>query len=183
MIYNMMRDIEARFTKRKFPVRFEFGPERVAREFFATTIVMARDDKSDTFTPTAGTQGQSGVRELASVAKIYANSPLHGAMIHDHQEFCELLVDAFYVELKNWCEGHKRRPPTISEARFMTPAEVGAEFPMGVVYLLRFRVTRGMFERDYNGAGALTGSPAGVGGELIVSSHGTGQEIVPMPGQ
>lgn len=188
MIYNLMRDVQARFTARKFPVRFEFGPERTKRELYDTAIVMGRDsDKSDGFAPAEGSKGHVagmiGVRDLAAYAKIYANSSLPGAAIHDHEEYCELLIDALYTELFNWCKEHKRSAPTIPEARYMSGEELGVEVFAGVVYLMRFRVTRGMFVRDYNGADALTGTPAGVGGDLILSSHGTGREVVPMPGK
>lgn len=198
MIYRMMQDMQARFTTRKFPVRFYFAPERTDRELFDTAIVMGRDTgKTDAISPAVGSKGPAeqmlGVRELASFAKIYANSSLIGAMSHDHEDFCEVLVDALAIEIIRWAKEHQRPAPTFVECRYLTPVELKAEAENatgapaevinGVVYLMRFRVARGMFDRDYNGEGALTNAPAGVGGKLIVSRAGSGNEIVPMPGR
>ncbi len=189
MIYNMMRDIEDRFVKRKFPVKFAFAPERTDRETFDTAIVMGRDDTStDLFDTAEGSKGRPaamvGVRELASFAKIFANSTLPGADIHDHQEFCETLVDAFYVELCRWTKAHKRPLPKIPIARFMTPLELMADdyiSASGVVYLMRFRIARGIYERDFNAAGPLVNELGGAGTSVNVDSNGQGRAFVTLP--
>lgn len=187
MIYNMMRDIQKAFVARKYPTPFKYSPERTKRELFDTAIVMGRDTgANDATLPAEGSKGHAagmvGVRQLAAFAKFYVNSTLEGADTHDHEESCEVLIDAFQVELFRWAKLNRRGAIPIVEARYLTTLELETEICAGVVYLLRFRVGRGLYVRDYNAASPLTNAPAGVHtNEIDISSNGQGREVITLP--
>lgn len=184
----MMRDIEEDFRKRKFPSAFVYGPERVTREgYFDHAIVFERDrEASDTVGPVKGSQSnprKMRVRELCVKCTIYAQSRLEGPRINEHEAECEQIVDALVIALAEWGEASRAGDLPITESRYLKAEEREAvEVWPGVVYVLRFRVPRGVTARDYTRAARPTGAATGVGGQILVRRNADDPpEVVDLP--
>lgn len=191
-IYSLMQDVETKLRARKFPSAFEYGPNRTARTgYFDHAIVFERDRKAtDLVSPAKGWDNnprKMRTRELCVQVLIYAQSRLDGAMVNDHEGECEQIVDALLIALAEWgSEGRAGELP-ITEARYLSAAEYNdpatpTEVWPGVVYVLRFRVPRGVSARDYTGAARPIGAAASVGGEVEVRRNpGDAPEVVDLP--
>jgi hypothetical protein len=184
MIYALARDIDARLTARKFPVRVVYGPERTTREGYAPVIVVERDrTASDTVGPPKGTQRNPRkymTRTLAVSATIYAQSSLPGAMIQDHERSCEQLVDAFLVSLYEHLAAEQAGTISVSSARYLAASERNdVETWPGVVYVIKFFVPRAVLALDYTGEAKPTAAAPGFVNAVRVSIDGENYEIVP----
>lgn len=170
MIFEMVYGeggIGERWVARKFPFPIVYGPELHKRGSFDTTVVFQRDEsQNDTIGSPQGFQRNPRkhyTRKLAVEVRIYAKSSLPDAMIGDHERLCEQLVDALCVLLDEWCTEAKAGEPEFSEARYLRAAELEEEFQSwpGRVYVLRFRVGRGVTARDYLGEAQPQGTMTG----------------------
>lgn len=187
-----MRDVEAKLRARKFPSQFVYGPERITRVgYFDHVIVFERDRKAtDLIAPAKGFENNARrmrVRELCVQATIYARSRLDGARVNDHEKECEQIVDALVIAFAEWGTEAKAGELPITEARYLTAEEYTdptkpAEAWGGAVYLIRFRVPRGVTARDYSGSARPTGAAAGVAGSVEVRLNaGDPPEVVDLP--
>ena len=184
MIYAMTRDVSALLTERKYPVRVEYGPEQTARVAPHSVIVIERDKQADETIEAAHGLNRNAKKVLARylpcVAKIYACSTQEGARVNEHEHECDRFVDALLGALYRWAK-EAQAEVKIKGARFLPDAEsVDVATWPGVVYQLTFAVGRGVFVRDYTGAGAAELAPAGVRGRVEVRRTGSAEppEIV-----
>jgi hypothetical protein len=157
--------IAERLDARKYPFPVLYGPEQHKRDSFDTSIVIERDEKnSDTFGAPQGfvrNPRKAYTRKLAVLATIYAKSSLPQAMIGEHERLAEQLVDALAVAIDEWCSEAKAGEPEYTESRYLRRDELGdLETWPGRVYVLRFKIGRGVMARNYLGEGEPTGSLA-----------------------
>jgi hypothetical protein len=158
----MMLNVEERLRYRRFPVTCVYGPDRMVFAGFTSNLFrFERDpDQSDVIGPPKGAMGtgdrpQKATRLLACRLTIYGQSPLANAMPHDHDHETDQLVDAAVVALTEWAVTGKTSilPLAFTEARFVTnKAEreaLYAEGWPGAVYLLRFKIPRGVDALNY----------------------------------
>ena len=193
MIYAMTQALQDKFYAKKFPTAFEYGPRRlhVDAQWLDHLVIVERDrEASDTLEPVNGARNNPRCycnRGQSVKATIYARSNLDGARVNEHEAECEQIVDAFIVALFQWGTESKALlgdvTPTISERRYLKLSEFPeAEAWPGVVYLIRFRVMRGVYERDYEGNARPIGSATGVANELDVQLNGVAPaEVVTFP--
>jgi hypothetical protein len=181
-----MLNIEAILHARGFPVQAVYGPDRLPFDGFTSNLVrFERDpDQSDTITKPVGASGQQdqpmkATRLIATRVTIYGQSPLSGAMPHDHDHETDQLVDALTVAISEWAVAAKTSlvPLAFTEARFITNdgerKAVYAEGWPGSVYLLRFKVPRAVRALNYisgaaPGTARAKGTPEHVGNEIHV---------------
>lgn len=192
MIYDVLTGLQAKFTKRKFPTAFVYGPPRfvidTAQDHWLV-IERDRDGAADQLKPANGAQQNPrrlANRELAAKATIYARSNVDGARINEHEAECEQIVDAFVTAFSEWGVENILQlggvGPHLQEMRYLKSAEFHpeAESWPGVAYVVRFRVSRGVFVRDYENQAQLTGIPAAVENVIEVRLDGKDPpELVP----
>lgn len=187
-----MRDVETALRKRKFPSEFRYGPERITRNgYFDHVIVFERDRKAnDTTRPVQGTGANPNkrlVRELCVDVKVYAKSSVDGARVEDHERECEQIVDALLLNFSEWGTAARSGAFTITESRYLSAEEYTdptkpLEAWAGAVYVIRFRVPRGVTARDYEGAARPTGAATGVSNSAEVRMNaGDPPEVVDLP--
>jgi len=189
----MAREVAEGLTARKYPVEVLYGKTRLSTKVGVAgrRIVIERDRHGpEAFEPFPGGQANprpAGVRGLAVVTTIYAQSPTSGAKPEDHEHDCDRLVDAFFAELVEWCSAACTDYPEVTEARMLGPDDFPPNGqPPGAVYRLRFRVKRAIVRRDYEGAAEPTGTITTADGTfsaLRVSRDGVDFETVPLGGE
>jgi hypothetical protein len=191
VIYDVMRGLQAKFTARLFPTAFLYGPPRFAVDTVQDHwVVIERDhDVSDQLSPANGVQQNPrrlANRKLAAKATIYARSNLDGARINEHEAECEQIVDAFVVAFSEWGAENLARlggvGPSLQEMRYLKQAEFHpeAETWPGVVYVVRFQVTRAVIVRNYESQAQPTAAPTGVENVIEVRLNGVDPpELVP----
>lgn len=169
-----MNGIAAIFAARKFPTSFIYGPPRFAIDTVQDHWLIVerdRDGTADLLKPANGTQQNPRRlcnRELAAKATIYARSNVDGARLNEHEAECEQLVDAFVTAFSVWGAEHIARlggvSPAIQEMRYLKAAEFHpeAETWPGVVYVIRFRISRAVCIVDYESQAQATGVPTDV---------------------
>jgi hypothetical protein len=183
MIYRMSRDLEENLRVRKYPVAITYGSRRLAMAGPGSyEIVIRRDDEAgDEVLPVQGSAHnprKSCVRKLAAVATLYVSSPVSGAMVNDHEHLCDELADAFIVEALNWGTAAQSEV-AFGETRYLTPAEYNeGEIGCGVVYRVRFEVSRGVTDKDFEGAGSETATVLGVSTASFVRVDGGTREPI-----
>lgn len=183
MLYEMHKGVQALLAAQKYPVHVRFGPERITRDKYREghAIVIEHDtDAGDSVVAPRGLRENPRrvrVRALGAKATVYARSSLPNAHRGDHERECEKIVDALIVALYKWgAEGRVGDIP-ISKAGYIPAAPDGPEVWPGVVYELRFAVSRGVYDRTYvaeqnPGAAQPTGTPTGVGNTTVASAPG-----------
>lgn len=160
MIYTMTRDIAEILSGLEFPFPVVYGPRRTKHGLPDTEIMISRDrEKGDTFAPAQGHQhnpNRVGMRWLGCVAVIHANSSLPGARINDHENLADELADGLQCALYAWSKA-ARSEVEIDQGRLVMSEELEAAYEQwpGVVYIMRFRVARGVSRRKYGGAPPL----------------------------
>lgn len=162
MIYGMVfgtDGIASRLAAAKFQFPIVYGPEPFERGSFATTIRFARDDAgTDVIEAPPGFKvnpRKHAARYLAAVCEIYAQSNVPGAIVADHEDLAEQIVDAVIVALNRWADEAKTAI-RYGEMRYLRPEDlpVGPAFERwpGRVYRIKFAVGRGVMARDFLGA-------------------------------
>src|SRR6478736_1854534 len=107
MIYEMLRDVQAKFTAQNFPTKFEYGPRRYAVEAFHDHLVICERDRDAADQLGAANGQQTNPRRYCNVAlatkfTIYARCNLPDARINEHEQECEQIRDALIVALQEW---------------------------------------------------------------------------------
>ncbi len=167
-IYEMSRDIADMLAAQKFPFEVRYVPERTEIEQTAPTQIHFSRCRlaPDLIGAPQGHQRnprKSFTRKLAVDVLVYASSTLPGAMIQEHEDLCDQIVDALTCRIDEWCTGARAGEPEFVEMRYLTAEELQAlEGWPGVVYLLRFRIGRGVTVRTFLGEGKPTGSAANI---------------------
>jgi hypothetical protein len=176
MIYELTRDLTELLRAKKYPAPIVYGPERLTRgQPVESSIIIERDrGMSDVIGPVKATEHARPrsstpatvaprilTRHMAVAATFYIQSTLESARVNEHEAECEAYVDAFLVALHTWCtvglSGYE-----VAEARYLAASEVDKDHApeawAGVVYVLRFRLARGVYVLDYTGAARSTGT-------------------------
>ncbi len=179
MIYRLTMDVRDLLAARKFPFAVEYGPERTTRVAPFNAIVIDRDrDANEAIGAAPALQRNPKKvlrRDIPCRALVYAFSSVDGARVCDHEHECDRYVDGLVSALDEWATAAKGEV-TFTGARFATPADgVDSEAWPGVVYAVTFTVGRGVYARDYTGAGQAEGSVAGAGmrGTVRVQRQGS----------
>jgi hypothetical protein len=188
VIYRMAQDVAATLAARLFPVRVQYGPERVSRTEPSTSsgvIIFSRDrSQSDVIRAYPASQRNPRavrVRDLAVAVTVIARSPLKGARGCEHEHDCDQIVDGLIVALTEWSTEGKAGAIDFVEARYLTPEEFsGAEVGAGVAYRIRMRVPRAVLARNYEGAAQPTATLDGVEMTVRARAWGTEYEDVPL---
>lgn len=164
MIYEIAREVATAMASRGFPFRVEYGPPRVAgiaSPGAGGRIIIMRDRETpDAFEASRGlTRGggsgtwPTGNRLQACVARVEMRSTAAGAGIHDHERLCESAVDMLWTALADALRG-RNNELRIAGGRYLDQAALqalGLEQWPGVVYELRFSVSRGVEARTFEG--------------------------------
>lgn len=199
-LYELTRFVSERLVAKKYPFRTHYGPERFDRSGAAgESVVLFMHDRTpggrDAIegakgtgprTVLNGTQApKKATRKIAAMCRIYAQATLRGAMIQDHEELADYLSDAVIAALEDWAKEGQAGAIEYVESGYMTPEELvtanGApeQFP-GAVYQIRFRIGRGVYDRDYTKAGRPIGLITGTSNEARVRLNSSDPpEVVP----
>lgn len=184
MIYSMVQDLWGLLRDRGYPVSVQYGPDRVSTEGYHFSSIIFELDRNagDQIDPPAGSATNPRyrwIRKVGVVATIRTAVAIDGAMCHDHEDENQKLVDALVCAIGYWCSANKSRAPEFYEARPMFAEEIGVEGDSnGAGYVLKFRVARGIYERDYDGSALPTGSPTKASNTSRVTADGTNYEEV-----
>jgi hypothetical protein len=186
MIYRMSCDVADTMHTRKFPVAVHYGEERVGRTVAASALVLfSRDDEGgDQIVDVVGSQRapvrKGGCRMLGVVVDVFAQAPLSGARLNEHQSLCDQIVDGLQLAIQDWAQEGKALGPVWGETRYLRDDEVDkAEQRNGVVYRMRFRVGRGVYAKDFEGLGPDNATIAHVAHaiEVVAADGATIEEI------
>ena len=184
MIHQLAVDTAAAMHARGYPVSVYYGPERVTRDGVPShTILFSRDlERGDAVRAPTGQRSAPRyvrVRELGVVALVRVQSTVPGAMQHEHERECDIVVDGLLAALCDLYTAGQRPPLEVTEAR-MLPPEDEQELFHGAVYRIRFVLPRAVERRDYDGAGPSTAVLADiVTSPVMLSTGGTDAERVP----
>jgi len=156
-VFEMSRDIDGMLAERKFPFPFYYVPERAQIAQTAPTQIhfMRSREATDLVGAPQGQQKNPRkvyTRRLAVDVIVYAAATDPGAMLQEHEGLCDQIVDALVCAIDTWCTHGKAGEPEYLEMRYLSAAELGGlEAWPGVVYLLRFRIGRGVTAKTYLG--------------------------------
>lgn len=188
----MVQALQSKLTSRKFPTVFEYGPRRLTIEGFHDHLVCVERDHETPDAMSVANGQQTNPRRLcnralAVKATIYAQSRLDNARINEHEQECEQIVDALIVSLHEWGSEAKARlgdvTPLLGEMRYLKHTEYQeAEAWPGVVYLFKFKIMRGVYRKDYEGAARPTGAATDVGNVIEIRQNADDPpEVVTLP--
>ncbi len=186
----MSQWVGASLAARKYPVRVEYGPESTVRVAPQSVIVIDRDrDASETIGAAHGVQRNVKKvlgRALPCRALVFACSTEEGARVQEHEHECDRYVDGLLSALEEWTT-RAQTAVTYGGARFAKSGDgvEGVELQTwpGVVYLVTFAIGRGVYARDYTGAGQpeMPVAAAGLHGTINVRRNGAEPpEVVPI---
>jgi hypothetical protein len=185
MIYRMMREIEADLQARKYPLVFVYNPANPRQTYGRRGVVEVERDteRGETFNPVVGVgtnPRRMGTRLLGVKWTIYAQSGLDGAMRNDHENECDLYVDAIQIALAEWGKVSGAGYIEVTEARYLSAAERdGADLTSDVAYLLRFAVPRGVVKKTYEGQARPSAAVSTAANGTLVSVSGSQYQEVP----
>lgn len=168
MIYELSKDIGDLLLAKKFPYPVSYedgGSDPVA---YGPHIEFRRDRRpnADSYEGPMGTNRnarKNAMRRLGAEIRIYAQSTLVGAVTGDHERECEQVIDGVVSAMNHWTKA-TRSAWDPSEMRYLDKKERGDNDKWaGVVYLIRFQLARGVYDKDYLGVGKPTGTISGIG--------------------
>ena len=157
MIYEITREVEAELRAQACPVPVVYGPERQGAGVAITTsrIVIERDrGRGDETKPGRArtlNPRMVAVRGIGAICRIYAQSTLTGAAVHDHERLADQVIDKVTVALHK-IVSRRQTEWRISSAKLLTREELalrGLEVWPGVVYEIHFSVDRGVFDTTW----------------------------------
>jgi len=169
VILQLAQDVTAGLVERGFPVDAHYGTQVLKSGAMGLRVAFGRDTRGgDLVEAVIGAQrNPKGIwsRQLGVIVVLHVASGLASAMLPEHEHECDDLVDGLLTELFTWCSTGKALVPVIVESAYVAPDEVPliAEVygmpahpaPVeGVAYVLRFRISRGVTRRDYDGSAA-----------------------------
>lgn len=195
MIYALSKAVTTRLREKKFVIPVVYGPELVPGGLDYSRIVIERDRDGGEDIQDMGAKRNArlvGVRFVCARATVWAKSSLAGAAVHDHEEYCDQIVDALYCAVSDYMHTTARVANFgVTEAKFLSAAELVARLALadasparqwpGVAYSLRWRMPRGMHDVDYQGAALPEADLNGITGEVRVRRNADDPpEIVPI---
>lgn len=196
MIYEISRAVDARLRSKKFPVHVTYErSELIQAGIQDQRVTMMRDtDQGDSFAAPIGAHQnprKRADRQVGGRALLWVRSSLPGAMIGDHERLCDTLVDATFCALLEAARVVCRVGSlTVGECKYLSPKElvdlgVAASVTdswSGVVYSMRFKAPRGVYDVDYAGNGLPETTLNGITGEVRIRRNADDPpEIVELP--
>lgn len=165
MLYELTQELRARLAGKGVPFTVIYGPERGEGAFAHERIVIDELAEGDAFgAAVAGPRGPNGSRmtsTIGAVARIYAQSHVTGAAVHDHRRRARAALDAVLVALDDLLRGSRRNGWSPTAGRFLLPADLAdSETWPGAVYELRFELSRSVLALAWpasEGADGATG--------------------------
>ena len=185
MIFDLAQDVAADLASRKFPVEVRYGREPVlSRGYGSHTVTFSRDDQSGDGTPESPRGSKRNpdyryTRGLGVVALLFIASGLPGAMQHEHERECDLVVDGLLTAIEDWA---KEAMSAIEWGHlgYLAPDQVdGTEHRAAIVYEVRFQVLRGVYRKDYDGGYPATAELSSATTETRVLLPDDTYEVVP----
>jgi hypothetical protein len=180
--FELMRDCEAMLQAQKFPFPFYYVPARTRVDQTGPTQIhfMRSRQATDLIASPQGQQKNARrlyTRKLSVDVLVYAASTLPAAMLQEHEGLCDQIVDALVCAVDTWCTGGIAGEPEYVEMRYLDNDELQEleQWP-GVVYLLRFRIGRGVTAKTFLGEAKPTGSAATVKNTSAISLASTSGE-------
>lgn len=187
-VYEMVKGaegLEETLRAKHFPFPVIYGPQHPQPHGGATLLLFQRDRMAHEAVTASAAQPvrQTSApvtrmkkwadRTVGVECRIYARASVAGAMPHDHEELADYLADGVICAVIAWCEANKAGAAKFVECRYLVPDELMTEtgepekFP-GVVYMVRFQLARGVFERTFEKLGKPVGLITGVSNEADV---------------
>ncbi len=154
----LCRWVATDLAAQKYPFDVVYAPERFTRANMDPVVLFQRDNgSSEKVESPKGQQAngrKSATRRVPVKVKVYARSNLVGAGVADHEALADYLVDALIISLDEWSTAQRGGGIEYGEMAFMTPDELMAdehapEGYIGLVYLMRFTIGRGVIKRTY----------------------------------
>lgn len=172
-MFRFCAEIQSLMREREFPVEVKPGPERVSREYGRGHVIIIERDReagdSVFAPPNANSIGTTTIAKMLRIstqsakATIYVRSSLPGAHEGNHVEECDKVRDGLFCALYRWGVVGKTGDVPITGARFIDQDKIPElERWPGVIYEVKFRYGRGIFDRNYSGDGRPTGKATGV---------------------
>jgi hypothetical protein len=190
-VYEVAREVGAKLKAAKFPFRVVYAPERTDRSDTSNPVILFMRDRTngEGIEEPKGQQANGRIvlnRKTGVEIRIYACSNVPGAMVQDHEELADYLIDAVLVALEEVCKEGRFSPFEYGEARFLYPEELvfGDNEPekyRGVVFVLRLKIGRAVVKRDYLKQIRPTASPVVTGNQVEVRQNDEDDpEVVPI---
>ena len=157
------------------PFEILYGPPQVPLKVGDTRIEFFRDYATgDSLDAPRGVHRNPRMvrrRLVAVCVRIFARSTLTGARRHDHEDLADQLADMVTVALHDIAR-EQRIPLQIQRGGFAQDETTDGW--AGVVYELRFKVERGVFDVTFKGAAATEAALTATSGRTDVALDGPG---------
>jgi hypothetical protein len=185
VIFDMAVWVADTLHTRKFPVEVRYGREPVSSKGYGSHVIqITRDDESgdqlpDTPRSVSRLPDYRATRGLGVVVHLFVSCGITGAMMHEHERECDLIVDGLITALLDWAQ-EGRSQISWAHSGYVPPSVVdGTEHRAAVVYQMRFAARRGVYRRDYDGTIPATAILSGMGIETHVLLPDDEHEVVP----
>lgn len=155
-----MREVEARLAAKLCPLPLVYGPERTdaMASLTQSRIVFERERGASEGIQASATRPTNprnvAVRFLPVVVRIYAQSTLSGARVHEHERIADQAADKLIEALRHVVVARKNRIE-FTGGRLLSALELeerGLSSWAGVVYELRFTTDRSVTTANWAGA-------------------------------
>lgn len=164
---------------RGVPYPVGYGPERSTQSVAVDShIVVERDrERGDEFKPPPTSRYNPHLdhsRDIGAICRVFARSTLSGAGPEDHERVADTVVDQVAIVLRAIIS-RRRTFWAVRSAKLMTAAEMayaGITWP-GVVYELRFTVSRGVTDATFQGEIAGESTFGGAHGTTVSTTLDT----------
>lgn len=170
MLYEIAKEIAEELKAKGVPHPVIYGPERGTGSVAETRVVIERDryGNDEIGSPTArpANPRMVGVRWLACMATIYAQSTIPGPGVQDHERVADQLVDKLTIALHKVIRVRKNQY-RITRSKFLNAEELEVlqiENWPGVVYQIDFAIDRGVFDTTWAGEAKAERKLGGTGG-------------------
>lgn len=160
LTYELSQHVKGVLNDRGFTIPVLYGPEVLQRQHPTKAVVFEHDrETGGVVVPPMGAQGpprrNHRTRNMGCVVHFFVASTAEGARIQDHEGLCDEIVDAVMIAVDEGLVASKSVRPTYLEAKYVKQEELPFallnQWP-GVVYRLRFLITRGVVAKDYAGS-------------------------------
>ncbi len=178
MIYAIMRDVETALRAKGCPIPFGYGPERNAPGSLThARIVFERSAAPEAYEIVRSQRSnprQRAVLPMAATVRVYAQSTLAGAGVHDHERLADKACDALVCAAYDVISARKamwitpiRRRTTAAELEL-----IGLQTWPGVAYEMTFTFQRGVADVDWSGEALETADLSDMSGTDAITQVG-----------
>lgn len=172
MLYEISKEVSTELAAQGCPVPVVYGPERQGATGVAITtsrIVFERDRSGgDSSGPGRGRTVNPKMlytRNVGAVCRVFAQSTESGARVQDHERLADLVWDKVEVALYKVIA--KRKDAwRVASSKLLSAEELamrGLEVWPGVVYEVRFTVSRGVYDTTWTEAAKPEASVSAAG--------------------